>query len=151
MAWLSSAETQSSCSNCSTTPTSTCPRSAGNRRNDESIYFPWHSRQDVTVWNWRRKGANRWPACSTSSSLGPTTVHRCITYYRDKSGDLINEPNARPQASFVDDLKAAISTSRTKAKVVFMPLAKYQYLRRIDGSPVLRQTLESGRSLGILR
>jgi len=55
------------------------------------------------------------------------TVHRRITHYRDEFGDLINEPNAGPQASFVDDLKAAISTSRTKAKVVFMPVAKYQY------------------------
>lgn len=54
-------------------------------------------------------------------------VHRRITHYRDEFGDLLNEPNAGPQASFVDDLKASISKSRTKAKVVFMPVAKYQY------------------------
>jgi hypothetical protein len=55
------------------------------------------------------------------------TVHRRITHYRDEFGDLINEPNAGPQASFVDDLKAAISTSRTRAKVVFIPVVKYHY------------------------
>lgn len=55
------------------------------------------------------------------------TVHRRITHYRDEFGDLINEPNAGPQASFVDDLKASISKSGAKAKVVFMPVAKYQY------------------------
>lgn len=55
-------------------------------------------------------------------------VHRRITHYRDEFGDLINEPNAGPQASFVDDLKASISQSGTKAKVVFMPVAKYQYV-----------------------
>ncbi|KAF3041881.1 hypothetical protein E8E12_004368 [Didymella heteroderae] len=55
------------------------------------------------------------------------TIHRRITHYRDEFGDLISEPNCGPQASFVDDLNASISKSGTKAKVVFMPVAKYGY------------------------
>lgn len=50
--------------------------------------------------------------------------HRRITHYRDEFGDLVVEPDAGPQASFVDDLKAAVSASGTTAKVVFMPIAK---------------------------
>lgn len=55
------------------------------------------------------------------------TLHRRITHYCDEFGDLISEPNSGPQASFVDDLKAAMSKSGTKAKIVFMPVAKYNY------------------------
>lgn len=51
------------------------------------------------------------------------TLHRRITHYRDEFGDLISEPNCGPQASFVDDLKAAMSRSGTEARVVFMPVA----------------------------
>ncbi|KAF1927055.1 uncharacterized protein M421DRAFT_422289 [Didymella exigua CBS 183.55] len=54
------------------------------------------------------------------------TLHRRITHYRDEFGDLISEPDCGPQASFVDDLKASMNKSGTKAKVVFMPVAKYE-------------------------
>lgn len=50
------------------------------------------------------------------------TKHRRITQYRDEFGDLISEPDAGPQASFVDDLKAAVSTSGTAAKVSWKPV-----------------------------
>ncbi|UPX10118.1 uncharacterized protein EKO05_0000789 [Ascochyta rabiei] len=49
-------------------------------------------------------------------------THRRITHYRDEFGDLICEPDAGPQASFVDDLKAAMSTSGTKARPVWHPV-----------------------------
>lgn len=50
------------------------------------------------------------------------TIHRRITQYRDEFGDLISEPNHGPQASFVDDLKASTTKSKTQAKVVFLPV-----------------------------
>ncbi|KAF2621883.1 hypothetical protein BU25DRAFT_415732 [Macroventuria anomochaeta] len=53
-------------------------------------------------------------------------LHRRITHYRDEYGDLISEPDAGPQASFVDDLKAAMSASGTEAKVAFLPVARYE-------------------------
>lgn len=49
------------------------------------------------------------------------TLHRRITQYRDEFGDIISEPSAGPQASFFDDLKAALSASGTEAKVSFLP------------------------------
>ncbi|KAJ4350658.1 hypothetical protein N0V95_004563 [Ascochyta clinopodiicola] len=49
-------------------------------------------------------------------------THRCITHYRDEYGDLICEPDAGPQASFVDDLKAAMSASGTQAKLIWRPV-----------------------------
>lgn len=55
------------------------------------------------------------------------TMHRRVTHYKDEFGDLISEPNAGPQASFVDDLKAAVSASGTKAKVAFLAVAKYEF------------------------
>jgi hypothetical protein len=50
------------------------------------------------------------------------TVHRRITQYKDEFGDLISEPDAGPQASFFDDLKAALSASGTDAHVSFRPV-----------------------------
>ena len=54
------------------------------------------------------------------------TTHRRITQYRDEFGDLISEPGAGPQASFTDDLKAAVGASGTEAKVVYLPLIQYK-------------------------
>ncbi|KAF9693400.1 hypothetical protein EKO04_008724 [Ascochyta lentis] len=48
-------------------------------------------------------------------------THRRITHYRDEFGDLICEPDAGPQASFVDDLKAAVTASGTEAKTIWQP------------------------------
>ncbi|KAF3036137.1 hypothetical protein E8E11_005106 [Didymella keratinophila] len=84
-----------------------------------------------------------------NSISGPIAICRRTTYYRDKFGDLTNEPNAGPPASFVDGPEAAISTSRTKAKVVFMPVATYRYILRINDSSASQQTLEFGRSFKI--
>jgi hypothetical protein len=53
------------------------------------------------------------------------TKHRRITHYKDEFGDLISEPDAGPQASFVDDLKAAVNASGTKARVNFMPVTQH--------------------------
>ena len=41
---------------------------------------------------------------------------------QDEFGDLITEAGAGPQASFIDDLKAAKLDSGCKAKVVFQPI-----------------------------
>lgn len=49
------------------------------------------------------------------------TLHGRITQYCDEFGDLICEPGSGPQASFVNDLMAAVSSSRTAAKVTFLP------------------------------
>lgn len=54
------------------------------------------------------------------------TLHKRITQYRDEFGDLISEPQAGPQASFIDDLRAAVSVSETKAKVSFLPVVDYE-------------------------
>ena len=50
------------------------------------------------------------------------TLHGRVTQYQDEFGDLITEAGAGPQASFIDDLKAAKLDSGCKAKVVFQPL-----------------------------
>lgn len=42
-----------------------------------------------------------------------------VTQYRDEFGDFITEAGAGPQASFIDDFKAAKLDSGCKAKVVF--------------------------------
>lgn len=40
------------------------------------------------------------------------TVHGRVTHYTDEyTGEAIVEPNAGPQASFIDDLNAAINAS----------------------------------------
>ena len=44
-----------------------------------------------------------------------------VTQYRDEFGDLITEAGAGPQASFIDDLKAAKLDSGCKAKLVYQP------------------------------
>lgn len=49
------------------------------------------------------------------------TTHLRVTQYMDEFCDLISEPDAGPQASFVDDLKAAMSTSGSEAKVCWAP------------------------------
>jgi len=52
------------------------------------------------------------------------TLHRRVTQYQDEFGELVSEPHTGPQASFVDDLLAAVLTSGTNAKVSFMPIPK---------------------------
>jgi hypothetical protein len=47
------------------------------------------------------------------------TTHLRITQYRDEFGDVISEPHAGPQASFFDDLKAALDASGTEAIVSY--------------------------------
>ncbi|KAH6629473.1 hypothetical protein C7974DRAFT_187006 [Boeremia exigua] len=49
------------------------------------------------------------------------TLHRCITHYLDDFGDHVTEPHAGPQASFIDDLKAAVDANKIKASVTFLP------------------------------
>lgn len=49
------------------------------------------------------------------------TKHHRITHYTDEFGDIVSEPDAGPQASFHDDLKAAMSASATKAQIVWHP------------------------------
>lgn len=48
------------------------------------------------------------------------TVLNRVTVYKDEFGDEIAEPGAGPQASFIDDLKGAVETSGTKAKLAFL-------------------------------
>ncbi|KAF1940569.1 hypothetical protein EJ02DRAFT_445433 [Clathrospora elynae] len=47
------------------------------------------------------------------------TVHKCVTCYTDEYGEEIVEPGAGPQASFIDDLKAAMEISETFAGIEF--------------------------------
>lgn len=44
--------------------------------------------------------------------------YRRITQYVDEYGELIIEPHAGPQASFIDDFKAAVRNSNTEARAV---------------------------------
>ena len=52
------------------------------------------------------------------------TTHLRVTQYKDEFDDLISEPDAGPQASFADDLKAAVATTGTEAKVHWMPTTR---------------------------
>lgn len=60
-------------------------------------------------------------------------LHRRKTMYWDEYGELIMEPDAGPQASFKDDLKAAVSASGTKAKFIPLPIADYQLCSCLPG------------------
>lgn len=48
------------------------------------------------------------------------TVHGRVTQYRDEYGEIICEPSTGPQATFIDDLRAAMYDSDTDAKVKFL-------------------------------
>ncbi|OSS52341.1 hypothetical protein B5807_02807 [Epicoccum nigrum] len=47
------------------------------------------------------------------------TVHGRVTHYQDEFGDVIMEPDAGPQASFMDDFRIAKRDSGCKAKVTY--------------------------------
>jgi hypothetical protein len=47
------------------------------------------------------------------------TVHGRVTQYQDEFGDVITEPDAGPQSSFIDDFRSAKVDSGCKAKVSF--------------------------------
>ena len=46
------------------------------------------------------------------------TKHQRVTVYKDDFGEWIQEDDVGPQASFIDDLEAAMIRSETKAKIV---------------------------------
>lgn len=52
------------------------------------------------------------------------TVHGRVTQYQDEFGDVITEPNAGPQSSFMDDFRCAYRDSRCEAKVTFQPIRR---------------------------
>jgi hypothetical protein len=46
------------------------------------------------------------------------TVHHRVTTYTDEYGEDVVEPGAGPQASFIDDLNAALTTSGFAGPVI---------------------------------
>lgn len=48
------------------------------------------------------------------------TIAKRVTIHEDEFGDVVVEPGAGPQATFIDDLVSAVTTSGTTARIQFM-------------------------------
>lgn len=114
LAWSSSVEMQSSCSKPSIALTSRCPRSTGSSTKREE-----HALRAAFDNGCHRAGDD------------------CLRYDGRKvriEGRVAAQVHHRVQLrstrvySVVDDLKASINKSGAKAKIIFIPVVKYQYV-----------------------